>query len=467
MLKLILSIYVNKLSSKYIEGRDRVKKLRLISLLFLILFSFTLWSSSFTAQASEKVFTVPIENEVEKGLEVFLKRSFDEAMKKGAKAIILEIHTPGGFVDAAYDIAKLMDQTPIRTIAFINSKAHSAGAFLALHADEIYMVPSGTIGAAAIIDGKGNAANTKVNSAWLAAMKAAAETSERDPKYALAMADIQMDLPEYRAPTGKLLTLSADEAYKVRYSEGTAKNLDEVLELANLSNSEIVHMKLTFLEKLARVITNPIVVTLLLSIASIGLMMELFSPGFGLPGLTGLFALSLFFFGHTIAGFAGYETIIMFIIGFILLIAELFVPGGIVGFIGGALVVISLLFSGASVVHMAYSILIAVALAIIGMVVLMKFFGKNLHLFNKLILRDATSTEEGYVSNINRIELLGKTGVTLTPLRPAGTIQVGKERIDVVSEGSYIGSNKKVEIIEVEGSRVVVREKKIEQEEQE
>ncbi|MFJ8236901.1 nodulation protein NfeD [Ureibacillus sp. NPDC094379] len=444
-----------------------MKKLRHISLLFLILFSFSLWTSSYTAQASDKVFTVPIENEVEKGLEVFLKRSFDEAMQQRAKAIILEIHTPGGFVDAAYDIAKLMDQTPIRTIAFINSKAHSAGAFLALHADEIYMVPSGTIGAAAIIDGKGNAANTKANSAWLAAMKAAAEISERDPKYALAMADIQMDLPEYRAPTGELLTLSADEAFKVHYSEGTAKDLDEVLELANLSNSEIVHMELTFSEKLARFITNPIVVTLLLSIASIGLMIELFSPGFGLPGLTGLFALSLFFFGHTIAGFAGYETIIMFIIGFILLIAELFVPGGIVGFIGGALVVTSLLFSGASVVHMAYSILIAVAIAIIGMVVLMKFFGKNLHLFNKLILRDATTTEEGYVSNINRIELLGKTGVTLTPLRPAGTIQVGKERIDVVSEGSYIGSNKKVEIIEVEGSRVVVREMKIEQEEQE
>jgi len=443
-----------------------VKKLRPITLLFLILFTFSLWTSSITAEASDKVFTVPIENEVEKGLEVFLKRSFDEAMKQGAKAIILEIHTPGGFVGAAYDIAKLMDQTPIRTIAFINSKAHSAGAFLALHADEIYMVPSGTIGAAAIIDGKGNAANTKANSAWLAAMKAAAEISDRDPKYALAMADIKMDLPEYRAQTGELLTLSADEAVKVRYSEGTAEDLDEVLELANLSNSEIVHMELTFSEKLARFITNPIVVTLLLTIASIGLMVELFSPGFGLPGITGLFALSLFFFGHTIAGFAGYETIIMFIIGFILLIAELFVPGGIVGFIGGALVVMSLLFSGASVVHMAYSILIAVAIAIIGMVVLMKFFGKNLHLFNKLILRDATTTEEGYVSNINRIELLGKTGVTLTPLRPAGTIQVDKERIDVVSEGSYIGSNKKVEIIEVEGSRVVVREMKIEQEEQ-
>ena len=98
------------------------------------------------------------------------------------------------------------------------------------------------------------------------------------------------------------------------------------------------------------------------------------------------------------------------------------------------------------------------AIAIIGMVVLVKFFGKNLHVFSKLVLKDATTTEEGYVSNVNRIELIGKVGKTITPLRPSGTVLVDDERIDVVSEGSYIDSNKKVKIIEVEGSRIVVRE---------
>ncbi|CAM5195883.1 NfeD-like partner-binding protein OS=Ureibacillus acetophenoni OX=614649 GN=SAMN05877842_102251 PE=4 SV=1 [Ureibacillus acetophenoni] len=148
----------------------------------------------------------------------------------------------------------------------------------------------------------------------------------------------------------------------------------------------------------------------------------------------------------------------MFIIGFALIIGELFIPGGIVGVIGAALVIISLLFAGESVVYMAYSILIAMFIAVIGMVIMMKFLGKNLHFFSKLVLRDATTTDEGYVSNENRYELIGKVGETLTPLRPSGTIQVDKERLDVVSEGSYINSNKKVEIIRVEGSRIVVRE---------
>ncbi|SOC20837.1 membrane-bound serine protease (ClpP class) [Ureibacillus xyleni] len=437
-----------------------MRKVRSLSWILLLLLSFSLLFPTLTVHASERVYHVLLENEVEKGLQAYLERAFNEASEEGAKTVILEIHTPGGFTEAAENIAKLMDNAPFEIIAFINSKAHSAGAYLSLHADKIYMVPNGTIGAAAIIDSAGNAAEEKANSAWIAEMRAAAESSGRDPRYAEAMADKTIDLPKYRAPSGKLLTLSADEAYEVGYSDGTVANLSEVLSFNGLSDSKVITIEPTLAEKVARFITNPIVVTLLLSIASLGLVMELFSPGFGVPGLVGLTSFAAFFFGHTVAGFAGYETILIFAIGFVLLIAELFVPGGIVGIIGGALMIISLLFAGESVVHMAYSILIALIISVIGMVVLMKFFGKNLHVFNKLILRDATTTEEGYVSNVNRIDLLGKIGHTITPLRPAGTVLIENERIDVVSEGSYVDSNKKVEIIQVEGSRIVVRELK-------
>ena len=152
--------------------------------------------------------------------------------------------------------------------------------------------------------------------------------------------------------------------------------------------------------------------------------------------------------------------LIMFVIGLILLIAEFFVPGGIVGIIGGVFIIMSLLFAGASVTHMLLSIIIAMAIAIVGMVVLMKFFGKKLQVFNKLVLKDATTSEEGYVSNENRIELIGQIGNTLTPLRPAGVVEVDGERLDVVSEGNFIDAQKEVRIVKVEGSRIVVREVK-------
>ncbi len=192
-----------------------MKQTRFFSWLFMLTLSFLLVIPSLTALANAKVYHVPIEDNVEKGLLAFLERAFEEAEAQQAEAIVLEIHTPGGFVDAAEEIGKLLDQSTLKVIAFINSKAHSAGAFIALHADEIYMSQNATIGAAGIIDGEGNTADEKAESAWLAAMEAAAISSGRDPKYARAMADKNDDLPQFRAPVGEFLTLTADEALQV------------------------------------------------------------------------------------------------------------------------------------------------------------------------------------------------------------------------------------------------------------
>ncbi|MDD1503418.1 nodulation protein NfeD [Lysinibacillus sp. CNPSo 3705] len=443
-----------------------MRRRRTLSYLIVIWMTFLLALPLTSAFASSKVYHIPIHNEVERGLHAFLERAFKEAEENYAEAIILDIHTPGGFVNAAGDIAMLMDATDIRKIAYINKDAHSAGAFLALHADEIYMVPNGTIGAAAVIDSAGNAADLKAHSAWVAQMEAAAESkNNRKPIYARAMADASVDLPDFRAGKGKLLTLSASEAEKVGYSNGTVSNFQDLLKATQLNGSDIIPVEPTFAEKLARFITNPIIVPILLSIASLGLVVELYSPGFGVPGIMGLSALGLFFFGHMVAGFAGYETLLLFIVGLALVVAEFFVPGGIVGILGGVLILLSLILAGANMMQMLVAIFIALVVAIIGMVILMKFFGKKLHVLNKLVLMDATTTEEGYVSNVNRTELLGKVGTTVTPLRPAGTMLFGSERIDVVSEGGYVDAGKHVEVIKVEGSRIVVRQTEKEMEE--
>ncbi len=438
-----------------------MKWTRVISgyLLLLIAVLLILPSLPISASSSE-VYRIPVKNEVEKGLYAFLQRAFEEAEEAGAEVVILDIDTPGGFVDTAGDIGKLMDDTPLTTIAFINNDALSAGAFIALHADEIYMVPSGRIGAAAVIDGAGNAAEDKAVSAWSTAMITAAESSNRNPEYALAMADKSVDLPEYRAPEGKLLTLSANEALKVGYSEGTVASFEELITKLDLSEAKVTSLNETFAEKVARFVTNPIIVPILLSIASLGLIVELYSPGFGVAGTMGLSALGLFFFGHLVAGLAGYESIILFMIGVAFIIAELFLPGAIAGIIGLALIIGSILLAGGNVVHMGISVLIALIVAIVGMVIIMKFFGKNIKFFDKIILTDATDTEHGYVSNVNRYELVGRIAVSMTPLRPSGTIMLDGERIDAVTEGGYIDSKKAVKIIKVEGSRTVVREVK-------
>lgn len=412
---------------------------------------------------SKSVYIIPVHETVEKGLLAFINRSIQEAEETNAELIILDINTPGGAVDAASDIAKSITATDLPLIAFVNKQALSAGAYIALNADEIYMTPGSTMGAAAIIDGQGNAAGEKAESFWNAAMKSAAELNGRDPIYAIAMADRNIDLPELNAEKGELLTLTPTQALEVGYSEGTISSLVDLLQKLGLEDHVIVNTKVGFAENIARFLTNPVVVPILLSLGSIGLLLELYSPGFGIPGTVGISSLLLFFYGHTVAGLAGMEALILFFVGFVLLVLELFVPGGILGIIGFAAIITSIFLTTGSFELAAISILISLLACIVVSLLLFKVFNKNIRLFDRLILKDATHTDSGYVSNVNRLDLIGLEGRTITPLRPAGTAKFGQEYLDVVSEGSFIQENVTVKIVKVEGARTVVRELVVEE----
>ncbi|MBM7701476.1 membrane-bound serine protease (ClpP class) [Bacillus iocasae] len=406
----------------------------------------------------QTVYVIPVEETVEKGLLAFINRSITEAEEQGADLIVLDINTPGGAVDAASEIGKKLTSTELPVIAFVNKNALSAGAYIALNADEIYMTPGSAMGSAAVIDQEGNAADQKAQSYWLSAMKSAAEQNGRDPQYALAMADKDINLPDLGAGKGKLLTLTPEQALDVKYSEGTVSNLNELLEKFGYEDASVKTMEVAFAEKLARFLTHPVVVPILLSIGSLGLIIELYTPTFGLAGSMGIGALLLFFYGHLVAGLAGMESIILFGVGILLVILELFVAGGIIGILGLGAIITSFFMATDNYVLMGVSLLIAISIAIGGAFVMMKFFGKRLSAFKKIVLNDSMNTESGYVSNQNRKELVGKEGITITPLRPSGTVLVDEEYIDVVTEGSYLGKDVKVKIMKVEGSRIVVRQ---------
>lgn len=205
-------------------------------------------------------------------------------------------------------------------------------------------------------------------------------------------------------------------------------------------------------------ITDPIVVTVLLCIAGMAMVLELFSPRIGLPGLIGLSALLLFFYGHFMAGLAGFGTLALFIAGIILIFLEFFLPGAVAGTLGIAALVGSLFMAGESTFQIGVSLLISISFSIVLFFLLIKVFHKKMTLFNSMVLFDTARKEDGYVSNENRTYLMGREGFAQTVLRPAGTAIFGNERVDVVTEGSFIAQNAKVRVIEVEGPRVVVRE---------
>jgi len=220
-----------------------------------------------------------------------------------------------------------------------------------------------------------------------------------------------------------------------------------------------VETETTFAEEVARFVTSPLVIPILLSVASLGLIVELYSPGFGVAGTMGIIALLLFFYGHIIAGLAGMEAIVLLVLGIILIVLEFFVAGGILALLGSGAIIGALFLAGYDLKHMSLSISIAFIVAIIAAVVLYKWIGTERGIFKKIILRDRTTTDLGYVSRAERTELIGQEGITVTPLRPAGTVVFDDERIDVVSEGGFVERNKRVTIVQVEGLRIVVREK--------
>ena len=414
--------------------------------------------------AGKLVYVIPIENEVERGMEAFLRRTTREAMAANADHIIFEINTPGGAVEAAGNIGQIMQDVTVPTTAFIRSRALSAGSYIALFADNIYMTPQATMGASGIITVDGNAADAKAQSFWREAMGSAAEAGGRDRIYAEAMADASIDLPELNAPVGEFLTLGPTKALEVGYSEGTVNNRSELLEVLGLSEATILEMEITLAETIARFLTNSFVVSILLTLAGLGFVLELYTPGLGVAGAIGATSLILFFYGHAIAGLAGLEVFILVILGIGLIIAEFFVPGGILGGIGVLSIIGALFFATDNIFAMGMSVLVALIITIIVAIVLYKRVGLKKGVLRHIVLFDQETPDRGYVSSKERKDLIGLKGTTVTPLRPAGTGLFEGERIDIVSVGNFILANQKVEIIQVSGSRVVVKEFKNEEE---
>ncbi|GAA4078983.1 nodulation protein NfeD [Amphibacillus indicireducens] len=442
------------------------KRSILLCLIFLLFLSLTTFKhvSAQTEGRGKLVHVIPIEKEVERGLEAFLRRTMAEAEEANVDHIIFEINTPGGRVDAANNIGEIIQDVSIPKTAYIRSQALSAGSYISLFADYIYMNPQATIGASGIITSDGNAADEKAQSYWREAMGSAAEAKGRDRIYAEAMADKEIDLPEYNAPKGQYLTLGPTAALEVGYSNGTVNHRTEVLAELGLANAEVVEIEPTAAEEFARFLTNSVVVSILLSLAGLGLIIELYSPGFGVPGSIGLISLILFFYGHMVAGFAGYEVLVLFVLGIGLIILEFFVPGGIVGGIGALSIVAALYLSAYNIVHLSYSILIALIISIGAAVFLYRRIGLEKGLFRHIILSDKETPDRGYTAADHREDLIGKIGTAITPLRPAGTVVVNDERIDVVTEGGFIRQHTEVKVVSVAGARVVVSEYKNEEE---
>jgi len=422
-----------------------------------------------TAQ-TPMVYVAPIEGMIDLGLAPFVQRVLNEATQEGAAAVILEINTFGGRVDAAVLIRDALLNARVPTVAFINKRAISAGALISLAAEKIFMANGGTIGAATPVQmGQPGAPAQPVEEKTVSYVRkefrATAEARKRPPLIAEAMVDVDVEIPGL-IEKGKLLTLTTEEALKHKIADLRGENLESVLEQLGLAGAQVRRVSPNWAEGLVRFLTNPIVSSLLMTVGMLGIFLEIRTPGFGLPGGLGIASLALFFWGHWLVQLAGWEEMLLVASGFVLLILEIFVvPGfGLAGVLGiGALLAglsLSLIGGGATWEFAAIAmgrVLISVLLALAASLVLLRFLPR-LPFGRQLILETGLAAGEGYASapeSDNR--WLGKSGTALSPLRPAGIAVIDGERVDVVSDGEFIDAGISVSVTRVDGNRIVVR----------
>ncbi|MFC8688353.1 nodulation protein NfeD [Brevibacillus porteri] len=440
-------------ATRLVKSRVRL----LFSLLCLIMgMTMLLAPASTTAQTYQKAVWIPVDSTIERGLESFLERAFADAQEQQADLVILHINTPGGEVNAADQIGQLIRQAPMHVIAYIDNQAFSAGTYIALNANEIIMTPGSSMGAAAPIDLAGNAADIKFISGWSNKMKAAAELNKRNPDVARAMVEIDTEFPGLK-PKGTVLSLDAQQAKQLGYADDVVSNKEALLKKLGIQSDSLQAIEPTGGELVARWVTSPIVMSLLLIIGLGGIVVELFAPGFGVAGTISFVAFSLYFFGHYVAGFANWLHIGLFAIGILLMLLEIFLPGGIVGAIGFVSIVTGLVMAAYDTQQGLASLGVAALITAIVTFLLVKKYGVK-GLFNKFVLGDTQRNEEGYVAPRDQRELEGKTGIALTTLRPAGVVKVEGKRVDAVSVGGFIEAGTAITVVQVEGTRIVVAE---------
>ncbi len=430
----------------------------LLGLAFLILVA----PASGRAQ-SRVVYRLTVTGEIDQGLAPYLARGLREAKTAGAAAVILDLDTPGGRVDAAERIVDAVRASAVPVYAFVNPRAYSAGALIALSTKAIYMRPGAVLGAATPVNGEGVKAPEKYVSAMRGEFRALAEEHGLDPRIAEAMVDEQIGVPGLVEP-GKLLTLSTSEALQVKYAKAQVDDQAGLLAALGLAGAEVITVIPNWAEVVVRFLTNPIVSSLLLSLGILGLLTEIKAGAHGLGLLVSLGALGLFFGSSLILGLAGWEVLLLLGLGVVALGIEVFAaPGTLVpGLVGALLIGSSMVLAmsgtsptGADLIR-ALAVLGASVVITVAVVYAWVRHLPNSGRFAGLLLRQASHSSEGFISAPVRNDLVGQEGVAVTDLRPAGMAQVAGERLDVVTEGEYIAAGRRMKVVRTEGYRHVV-----------
>jgi membrane-bound serine protease (ClpP class) len=434
------------------------------------------------------VYTFAIQDNIAAPTWRITQKAFEEANAMGADLVVLHLNTYGGEVSAADSIRTKILNARMPVYVFINDNAASAGALIAIACDSIYMKPGGKIGAATVVNQTGEQVPDKYQSYMRATMRATAEAHGKDtivtgsdtllvwhrnPAIAEAMVDPRLYV-EGVSDTGQVLTFTTSEAILHGYCEGTAESMEEVISHLGIKEYELHSYNPSGTDRIIGLLINPLVSGVLIMIIIGGIYFELQSPGIGFPLGASVVAALLYFAPLYLEGMAQNWELILFIVGIILIMVEIFaIPGFGVAGVAGIIAVITGLtlslvdnvvfedpeFTGEGLSLLMRSLSLVLVAALLGLITSLWATRKLLTstAFSRLSLKSEQRIEEGFIGvETEQYSLVGEAGVAHTVLRPSGKVMIHNKLYDAASEYGFIEKGEAIKVLRYETGQVYV-----------
>lgn len=460
------TVLFNKIINRMVNFNHVIKTFVLLTLLCC-------HAKAETEDSLKVVFKFDIKTEIMPGAARLVSKALKQASGLNADVIFIHMNTYGGMLDAADSIRTAILNSSIPSIVFIDNNAASAGALISIACNRIFMRSGANIGAATVVDQEAKPLPDKYQSYMRSMMRSTAEKRGRDPKIAEAMVDPRTFIPGIN-DSGKVLTFTANEAFKNGYCDGIAETIQEVLNAENLSNARVIEYKPTAIDKFISWLLNPAISGILILIIIGGIYFELQTPGIGFPLLASALAALLYLAPLYLEGLASHWEVLLILAGFVLITLEIFVfPGfGVSGISGITLVILGFVLTllpnqgfdftftpEVAILESMLTVVVAITLAIIMIFI---FGGRVLksRLFGKLVLQDTLTSRQGYVSNTDTADLkIGTQATAYTDLRPSGKIILDGKVFTAMAESHFISKGTEVKIISADGIKITVTDR--------
>lgn len=438
-------------------------------LYFILLFNPICLSASAT---DSTLFVFDIKGEINASTERLTRRALQQASESNAQLIVIRLDTYGGRVDAADEIRNMLLACEIPVWVYIENNAASAGAYISIACDSIYMRPGSTMGATTVVNERGEKVEEKYQSFMRSRMRSTAEKNGRNPDIAEAMVEWTRPIPGFR-DSGKVVSLTALEAVEYGFCDGLYPSFDDLIKQEGWEHATLVEYHTTPAQTVIDFLLSPVVSVILIAIIVLAVFFELKTPGLGMGSVVALIAASLYFIPHYMGGLAAYWEILLFVLGLILVLVEIFlIPGtGAAGILGGVSIFISLAFAlvksspgdGFFGLPATEDILWAFMLVLIScsssFVFILAFGKKLLHssMFKRVEVAAVQNKHDGFTSHHIPAGIIGEVGVVTGMLKPTGNVRIGDEIYEARAIFGTIARGEKVKVTGIENFTLLVK----------